>query len=130
MAFRDLADPGVVAAYLFGSHAAARAHHESDIDVGVLLDWARYPTRDTRFEARVRIGSELIAALHENAIDVVILNDAPPLLGRHVVTTGRRVFCADAEADHAYVRDVQIRAADVEPWIRRARQRKLAAMAR
>jgi hypothetical protein len=60
----------------------------------------------------------------------VILNDAPPLLGRHVVTTGGRVFCADAEADHAYVRDVQIRAADVEPWIRRARQRKLAAMTR
>jgi predicted nucleotidyltransferase len=59
MAFRDLADPGVVAAYLFGSHAAARAHRESDIDVGVLLDWARYPTRDARFEARVRIGSEL-----------------------------------------------------------------------
>lgn len=129
-AFRDLGEPGVVAAYLFGSHAAGRAHRESDVDVGVLLDWQRHPSRGARFDARVRIGSALIAALHENAIDVVVLNDAPPLLGRRIITEGRRVLCADAETDHAYVRDVQIRAADLEPWIHRARRAKLAAMAR
>ena len=129
-AFRDLEEPGIVAAYLFGSHAAGRAHRESDVDVGVLLDWPRHPSRSARFDARIRIGSALIAALHENAIDVVVLNDTPPLLGRRIVTEGRRVMCADGEADHAYVRDVQIRAADLEPWIRRARQAKLAAMAR
>jgi predicted nucleotidyltransferase len=31
----------VVAAYLFGSHASGRAHRESDVDVGVLLDRAQ-----------------------------------------------------------------------------------------
>jgi predicted nucleotidyltransferase len=28
--------PGVVSTYLYGSHAAGRAHRESDVDVGVL----------------------------------------------------------------------------------------------
>jgi len=61
---------------------------------------------------------------------VVVLNDAPPLLGRHVVTTGRRLLCTDAEADHAYVRDVQLRAADLEPWLQRMARIKLDALRR
>ena len=35
---------GVVAVYLFGSHAAGRAHRESDVDIGVLLDRHMYST--------------------------------------------------------------------------------------
>jgi predicted nucleotidyltransferase len=129
-AIRDLGDLGVASVYLFGSHAAGRAHRESDVDVGVLLDWWRHPSRQDRFETRVRLSSALIAALHENAVDVVILNDAPPLLGRRIVSEGRRVVLIDPAADHAYVRDVQIRAADVQPWIQRARLTKLAALRR
>jgi predicted nucleotidyltransferase len=128
--FGSLADPGVVSAYLFGSHVVGRPHRESDVDVGVLLDWSAYPSRALRFDARVRLGSSLIAGLHRNEVDVVILNDAPPLFGRRVVTAGRRVFCRDHEADHTFVRDVQIRAADLEPWIRRTRRAKLAAIVR
>ena len=41
------------------------------------------------------------------------VDDVPPELGRHVVTTGRRLYVDDREADHAFVRDVQLRAADV-----------------
>jgi len=68
--------------------------------------------------------------LHQNAVDVVVLNDAPPGLGRHIATKGRRVYCGDAEMDHAFVRDVQLRAADLEPFLRRARRIKLDALAR
>jgi hypothetical protein len=53
--------------------------------------------------------------------DLVVLNDAPPGLGRQVVR-GRRLLCFDAEADHAFVRDVQLRAADLEPFLRRTRR--------
>jgi predicted nucleotidyltransferase len=49
------AEPGVVAAYLFGSVAAGRAHRESDVDIAVLLDWATFPTPAARFEARLRM---------------------------------------------------------------------------
>jgi hypothetical protein len=68
---------------------------------------------------RVQLGTELISILHHNEVDVVILNDAPPLLGRKIIYDGIRVFRGDPEADHAFVRDVQIRAADLEPWLRR-----------
>jgi hypothetical protein len=59
----------------------------------------------------------------------VVLNDAPPGLGRHVVR-GRRLVCFDTEADHAFVRDVQLRAADLEPFLQRTRRLKLQALVR
>jgi uncharacterized protein YutE (UPF0331/DUF86 family)/predicted nucleotidyltransferase len=111
-------DHRVVSAYLHGSHAVGRAHGQSDVDVAVLLDRGRYPSPQDRFDARVLLGSELIAALHQNEVDVVILNDSPPPLGRRIVTEGRRVFCSDAETDRRYVRDVQLRAADLDSWLR------------
>jgi predicted nucleotidyltransferase len=121
---------GVISAYVFGSHATGRVHAESDIDVGVLLDRHQAPTGRQRFESRVHISSELIRQLRHNEIDVVVLNDAPPQFARRIVTAGRRVYCRDEAADHAFVRDVQLRAADLEPFLRRTRRIKLTAMAR
>jgi predicted nucleotidyltransferase len=117
----------LASAYLFGSVPEGRAHRESDVDVGVLLEWASHPTRAERFEAGIRLAGRLQAAVGR-PVDLVVLNDAPPLLGRHVVTRGRRILCRDPEADHAYVRDVQLRAADLEPWLRRMRELKLRAI--
>lgn len=128
--FVEHPDLGVASVYLFGSHAEGRAHRESDIDIAVLLQWNRYPTSQDRFEARIDLSSELIAVLHHNEVDLVILNDVPPLLGRKIVYDGIRVFLGDPEADHVYVRDVQIQAADVEPWLGRLRKLRLEALAR
>jgi predicted nucleotidyltransferase len=128
--FEEHPDLGVASAYLFGSHAEGRAHRESDVDVGVLLLWDSHPTPDDRFDMRVRLGTDLIAVTHCNEVDVVILNGAPPLLGRKIIYDGIRVFLADSEADHVYVRDVQILAADLEPWLGRLRRRRLEALAR
>lgn len=128
--FEDHPDLGVASAYLFGSHAEGRDHRESDVDVGVLLDRDRHPTLRDRFEMRIRVGSDLISVVGCNEVDVVILNDAPPLLGRKIIYDGIRVFLADPQADHAYVRDVQILAADLEPWLGRLRKLRLEALAR
>jgi predicted nucleotidyltransferase len=127
--FATAAFPGLVSAYLFGSYSLGRAHAESDVDVGVLLRHATYPTAGERFEARLRLIAELQPAIGR-AVDLVVLNDAPPPLARRIVTAGRRVFAADLAADHAFVRDVQLRAADLVPFLRRTRQRKLAAIMR
>ena len=129
-ALRELAPVGLVSAYLFGSHAEGRAHRESDVDVGVLLAWGAHPTAAARFDERLRLTALLAAAHGTERIDVVVLNDAPPTLGRRIVTAGRRVYCADPERDHAFVRDVQLRAADLEPFLRRTREVKLAAIRR
>ena len=122
--------PGLASAYLFGSEAEGRSHRESDIDIGVLLDWQAYPSRRDRFEARLRLLSELARGLEGRPVDVVVLNDAPPQLARHIATRGRRVFCLDAAMDHAFVRDAQLRAADIDPFLRRMRELKLRAIRR
>ncbi len=124
------AAPGVVSAYLFGSVARGRGHRESDLDLGVLLDWTTYPTERGRFDARLKLSAQVGAALHRNDVDLVVLNDTPPHLSREIVTRGRRVYCGDPEANHAFVRTAMLRAADLEPFLRRTRRIKLDALAR
>lgn len=116
---------GLHAVYLFGSHAEGRAHRESDVDLAVLLDWDRYPQRSHRSDARVELIAEFIYRLRENEVDLVILNDAPPLFGRKIVYDGKRIWTGDDEANRCYVRDVQLRAADLEPWLTKMRALKL-----
>ena len=119
---------GVVSAYLHGSHAEEREHSESDVDIGVLLDYQEYDNRAQRDEARLALAAQLGVALGRNDVDIVILNDAPAPLARHVVLDGVRVFCRDEEADHAFRRDVQLRAADLAPFLDRMRRIKLATL--
>jgi len=122
--------PGVVAAWLFGSAAAGRMHAESDVDVGVLLDRAVHPTEDDRFDARVALATELADALGDRAVDVVVLDDAPPLLAARIVTEGRLLVCRDAAREHAFRRDVQLLAGDLEPFVKRVRRRLAETLAR
>ena len=129
-AFGEAYASGVVSAYLFGRHASGTAHRESDIDVGVLLDWKAFPDAAAKFDEGMRLGTALIGALHRNDVDLVVLNDAPPQFLRHVLTTGRRLFCRDAETDHAVLRTTLSRAAVIEPFLRRTRRVKLAAIRR
>ena len=124
-----LAPEGTAAVWLFGSHAAGRAHRDSDVDLGVLFDRARLPGPAERFRARLRLGARLAEALGRDDLDLVVLNDAPPLLARRIVTEGVPLYIADSVAEHAFRRDVQLRAADLEPFLRRARARKLAVLA-
>jgi predicted nucleotidyltransferase len=121
---------GVMSVYGFGSLAAGRGHRESDVDVGVLLDRAIYPDRAQRFDARLRLTASIASALGRNDIDLVVLNDAPPHLGRAIVTRGRRIYVRNEDVDRAFQRDVQLRAADLDPFLRRTRRIKLAAILR
>ena len=122
--------PGVQAAWLFGSHAEGRSHRDSDVDVAVLLERGCCPDARARFDARVAMTADLIAVLHNNEVDLVVLNDAPPLFARRIVRDGRLVHCSDAEAEHAFRRDVQLRAADLAPFLERMRRIKLEALSR
>jgi predicted nucleotidyltransferase len=119
--------PPIVSAYVFGSVARGTAHRESDVDLGVLFDYA-HSNADSRFAARLRLATRLAERLRIERVDLVVLNDAPPTLGRRIITEGLRLACFDAEGDHAFVRDVQLRAADLEPFLRRTRRIKLAAI--
>lgn len=120
--------PEVVSLYLFGSVAEDATHHDSDVDVGVLVDRGLAPNKADRSELRVRLGSELIALTRRNEVDVVVLNDAPPLFARAIVTGGERLLCQDEKADRRFVRDTLLRAADLEPWLRRMQRVKAEAL--
>ena len=126
-ALRDT--PGLVSAYLFGSAATGREHLESDVDVALLLDRAVYPTPAARFELRLRQFATLRRTTGRD-IDLVILNDAPPQLARRIMTAGQRLLTLAPQEEHVHLRVVLSRAADLEPFLRRARSVKLQTIAR
>lgn len=122
--------PGVAAVYLHGSAARGAQHRESDVDVAVLLDRSAYPSRLDRTALRVRLSSRLVDGLAWNDVDLVVLNDLPPLFARSIVAHGRRLLTPMPELVHHFVRDVQLRAADLEPFLRRSTAIKLEVLAR
>ena len=119
---------GLVSAYFFGSIPEGREHRQSDVDVGVLLDRSVFPSAEDRFDARLGLLGLLTRATGRE-VDLVVLNDTPPHLARHIMFSGRPLVIADATRDRAHRRLVLSRAADLEPFLRRARAIKLAAIA-
>jgi len=80
-------------AYLFGSRARGRARASSDVDLAAFLSPRLTPRRRER--ERLLLLGELCSALRRDAVDLVILNDAPPLLAFRVTATGRTIYSRD-----------------------------------
>jgi predicted nucleotidyltransferase len=86
---------GVIAAYLFGSHAEQAARADSDVDVAVLF--ARNASEQEEARRRLDVLQDL-AALLKAETGVVSLNAAPLRLVGQVLKHGQLVFCADGRA--------------------------------
>jgi predicted nucleotidyltransferase len=127
--FTAYPQPGLAAAYLFGSHARGAPHAESDVDVALVMDPATVTGALHRARLAERIGTEIISVLHINAVDVVCLNDAPPELAVAILRRGQRLFCSNPELDHAVTRTALLRHGDLAPFLARNRRLKLAAIA-
>lgn len=81
--------PELRTAYLFGSTVTGHGWKTiQDIDVAVVFA-AGY-----RLEDGERLREELEQSL-DTAVDVVVLNESPPLLWYEVLRNGRLVWCAD-----------------------------------
>src|SRR5262245_8794448 len=76
---------GARLAYLFGSVANGKERLDSDLDVAVLF--SNEIPKERYGEIQVRLLTELVGLTHTNDVDLVILNDAPPLLSFQVVDT-------------------------------------------
>jgi predicted nucleotidyltransferase len=83
--------PGVLVAYLYGSHARGRAGPLSDVDVAVLLD---SDDEERRLELTAAIAHAVVPA----RADVVVLNDAPLALSYRVVRDGTVLVSRDDSA--------------------------------
>jgi predicted nucleotidyltransferase len=115
----EVVGAGLVSAYLYGSVAAGRDHRESDVDLAVLVRRERYPTPRSRFDLRVQLMARLTRELGGRPVDLVVLNEAPPLLGRRIVLDGERIACLDPVLDRDYVCAIQLRSADIRPFLTR-----------
>lgn len=87
--------PEIQAAYVFGSVAAGRVRTESDVDIAVLI--GRQPTAGL-LTYRLALMADLGSVLRRSDVDVVILNEAPPLLAHRVLSRGTLVFERSASA--------------------------------
>ena len=90
------AQPEILEAYLFGSLARGQAQSHSDIDVTVYVDPDRLP--DSPFGYAAELTTAVATALRSNEVDVVVLNQAPPLLYHRVLRDGVRVLTRDLAA--------------------------------
>lgn len=90
--------PEILEAYLFGSHARDDAQRHSDVDVAVYVDPLVVQELETPFGYAASLGADLISALGRNDVDVVVLNDAAPLLYHRVLRDGRRLLARDLVA--------------------------------
>ena len=72
-------------AYLFGSQAEERARADSDVDVAVLL------ADDADAIVDLQLGADLSRALGK-PVDVVVLNQASPILQHEVIREGVRLM--------------------------------------
>jgi len=85
--------PEVLVAYLFGSQARGTPTPISDVDFAVLLSEA--VPRESYLDYRIALTQELTRIFHSDEVQVVILNQAPPLLAYKVIVEGKPLFCRD-----------------------------------
>lgn len=86
----------IVASYLFGSQATGKAGPLSDIDVAVLLN-ERIPA-ELYSDIKLDLIQNLAPLFGREDIDVVILNQASPLLRHRVLTTRKLLSNSDDRA--------------------------------
>jgi predicted nucleotidyltransferase len=88
--------PEILEAYLFGSVARKDNQAHSDLDVAVFID--ETIADDGLFGYQAALTADLMSGLGTNAVDVVILNHAPPLLYHRILRDGIRLVSRDLRA--------------------------------
>jgi len=92
----------LVAAYLFGSYGTPDQTPLSDVDLGLIFRNGRAPGLDEELALR----ADILDALREEDVSIVLLDRAPSPLQHRVLSTGRRIYCADATAHADFVERV------------------------
>lgn len=108
-----LDQPGVVSAALIGSQARGDVRPLSDVDLAVWLD--PHLDRRERHELALRLADLASQALATPAVDLVVLNDAPPLLRHRARRDGRRLVERDHAARVGLERDALLEFLDTAP---------------
>lgn len=82
-----------VFAYLFGSQATGKTGRLSDIDIAVYF--GPEIARQHFFDKKLGLLGELNDYFKTDALDLVVLNDAPNLLAHRILKQGKLIYCSD-----------------------------------
>jgi uncharacterized protein len=101
----------VVAAYLFGSQARGDVGPLSDVDLAVWLD---APAKE-RFRRQLDLTAGAASLLGTDAVELVVLNGAPPLIAQRIIREGELLADRDALERVRLETDAVIRYLDTIP---------------
>jgi len=105
----------VVLAYLFGSQAKEKTGPLSDIDIAVYFD--AKVSSDERFDLRLEVLGEITDLYKTDDIDLIVLNDAPPLLAHRILKEGVLVFSDNRKRRIEYEVKAVLKYLDWKPYL-------------
>jgi predicted nucleotidyltransferase len=120
-------DPDLAGIYLFGSRTGARAGPRSDVDLAVALREGL--DADTRWRKRLALLADACRRLGTDAVDLIVLEDAPAPLGHRILKHGRLLSDLDPRRRAAVAERILRHYLD-EAYLRRVLDAGLAARLR
>lgn len=111
--------PQVQALFLFGSWVQGTAHRQSDVDLALVIDPAQFPAAQARWRLQEELMARLPGLAAGRPVDVVFLHQVPPLFARKILQEGKLLFCRNRQQLERLRLQVLLRAADLEPFLRR-----------
>ena len=103
----------VQAAYIFGSVVTGRTRPDSDVDIAVLV--SENVMRRDPFRYRIELIAELMGVLKRSDVDLVLLNQVPPLLAHRILAKGKLIIERSASARVAFQVQTVNRYLDTQP---------------
>ncbi len=106
---------GVLFGYIFGSILKGKRGKLSDIDFGVYFD--EKLKENERFKKKLIIQEKISLLFKGKNIDLVILNEAYPLLEHRIIKEGKKIFSIDEKKRIDYEVKAVARYLDFKPFL-------------
>lgn len=104
----------ILFAYIFGSFSKGRTGKLSDIDIAIYFK--DFLDKEERFNKKLVV-QEKLSLIFKRDVDLVILNDAYPLLEHRILKEGKLIFSSDEKKRIDYEVKAIMRYLDFKPFL-------------